>query len=373
MGSLEVKPVETRKDFKNFLDLPGRLYRNDPSYVEPLRVDIKFQFNRKKNPFFKHGDEKSFLARTGDQVVGRITAIRNDFYVQYQEKNSGFFTFFDCVDDQETANGLFRAAESWLKQQGMENIIGPMSFSGESISPGLLIKGFDCPPFLLMAHGLPYYQRLVEAQGFEKTVDVLAFSMPIQQDIDPRLVELAQRVKHSRNISVRPFDPKNFWRDAKVLMDIYIEAWKDNWGFIPPTEEEFYDVVKTLKKIYIRELVQIAEVDGQPVGWAMTLPNINEVLIHMNGRLFPFGIFKLLYWMKRTNSLRLWGLGIKPEYRKRGVDAVLYYHTLMEGQRLGYTVGELSWILETNTPIIRAAHLVKGREYKRYRIYQKAI
>lgn len=373
MGNLMVKPVESNVELKKLFDLPGKLYRKDPNYVEPLRMEQKKLFNRKKNPFYKHGDVQSFLACRNGEIVGSITAIQNTLYNEYHHDKTGFFMSFECVDDPGVAKKLFDACETWLKAKGLKQIVGPMSFSTENLSPGLLIKGFEFPPFLLMAHALPHYAPLIEGSGFLKAADVLAFKMPIQQEIDRRLVELVRRLEKSKEIKVRFFDPKNFWRDCEILIQIYRSAWKDNWGFVPPTDEEFRDLVKSLKQIYIKEMVQIAEVKGEPVGMAFTLPNINEVLIHMKGRLFPIGIFKFMYWMKRIKGLRLWGLGIKPEYRNRGVDAVLYYHTLDEAKKLGFTNGELSWILETNTPVINAAHLVNGVEYKRYRIYQKNL
>jgi hypothetical protein len=224
-----------------------------------------------------------------------------------------------------------------------------------------------------MSHTLPYYQKLVETVGYKKALDVLAFKMPVQQEMNRRIVELAQKVEKLKGIKVRFLDPKNFWHDVEILKEIFNSAWKENWGFVPLTDEDFNEIVKSLKKIYIKELVQIAEVKGEPVGWAITLPNINEALIHLNGRLFPVGIFKLITGMRKIKGLRLWGLGIKPEYRKLGVDAVLYYHTLMEGKRLGYTEGELSWIMESNTSIINAARHFQGEEYKRYRIFKKDL
>lgn len=373
MERAQIKPVKTSTDLKVFFNLPRKLYKDDPNYVESLRMDLKKMFNKKKNPFFKHGDAQVFLAYKGKNVVGSITAIHNRLYNEFHNDKTGFFAFFECVNDAEVAQKLFTAAEMWLRERGLKQITGPLSFSTETISPGLLIKGYEYPPYLLTAHTLSYYPNLVDNAGFIKAMDVLAFRIPIQQEIDKRLVELVEKVKKTRNISIRFFDPKNFWRDAKIIIDIYSIAWKDNWGFVPPTEEELNDIVRSLKQIYIRELTQIAEINGKPVGWGITLPNINEALKHINGRLFPFGILKLLYWAKKIKGLRMWGLGILPEYRKRGVDVMLYYHSLIEGQKLGYTDGELSWVLETNTDIINVARLVKGEEYKRYRIYTKNL
>ena len=373
MTDVRIVEAGMRRDMRRLFNLPSRLYRDDPNYVEPLRAELTKQFDRKKNAFFTHGDIQPYLALRRGRVVGGIIAVHNELYNQYHGDRTGFFMSFECENDPEAAGSLFEAVEGWLRKRGLDTVVGPMSFSGENLSPGLQISGFEHPPFLLMAHHLPYYRLLVEGAGYGKAIDSLAFRMPIQQEMDPRLVRLVELVGRTRNITVRALDRKHFWRDAKTLFDIYKRAWADNWGFVPPSQEDFLDIVKSLKQIYIRELVLIAEKEGQPVGWAMTLPNINEALIHMKGRLLPFGLFKFLYWMKRIKGLRLWGLGIVPEYRGRGVDAMLYYHTLKEGKRLGYTDGELSWILETNAPVVNAAHLVKGTEYKRYRIYRKAL
>jgi GNAT superfamily N-acetyltransferase len=374
MEDVVVEPVVKSKQLREFFNLPQSLYREDPNYVVPLRAELSKQFDKKKNPFFQHADVQPFLAYRDGQVVGRITAAQNYRHNEFYGDDTGFFGFFECIDDNEVAYALLTKAEEWLRKRNLFTVLGPLSFSmNDDVCPGVLVRGFDFPPFILMGHALPYYQHLIEGVGYEKVVDVLSFKMPIQQEMNPRFTYIVEKLKKTRRISIRYFDPKNFWRDAKILIDIYNSAWKGNWGFVPFTDEEFIEIVKSLKKIYIKELVQIAEIDGEPVGWAMTLPNINEALIHIKGRLFPFGIFKLIYWMKRIKGLRLWGLGIKPEYRKRGVDVMLYYHTFLEGKRLGYTDGELSWVLETNAPIIRAASYVKGEEYKRYRIYRKQL
>ena len=373
MEELQIKPVKTASELRALFNLPAKLYANDPCYVEPLRMDLNSQFNRKKNSFYKHGDIAPYLAYRGRELVGSVIAIHNGLYNDYHKDKTGFFAFFECADDQESANGLLRAGEAWLKGKGHAVVVGPMSFSSETVSPGILIKGFEYPPFLLMAHALPYYARLIEKAGYKKAIDTVAFAMPIQQEMEPRLIRVAETVAKTRHVTVRSLDTKNFWRDAKILFHIYKEAWADNWGFVPPSEDDFLDIVKTLKQIYIPSLVKIAEVNGEPVGWAIALPNINEILIKMNGRLFPTGLFKMLLGYKKIKGLRLWGLGIKPEYRKKGVDVMLYYSTLKEGKRLGYTDGELSWVLETNTAIVNAAHLVKGSEYKRYRIFQKKL
>ena len=373
METVVIKPVKTGADLKKFFNLPGKLYKDDPAYVEPLRMDMKKMFNKKKDPFYKHGDAQPYLAYRGKEVVGSIAAVENKAYNEYQKSKTGFFMSFECTDDSEVAGELLKTAESWLRERGLTQVIGPVSLSTETIAPGILIKGFEYPPYLLMAHALPYYAALVESAGYEKAMDTVAFSLTIDQPVGKRMAKLAEKVKKTRNITIRQVDPKNYYHDAKIVTDIYKLAWADNWGFVPPSEEELKDIVKSMKQIYLKELALIAEVDGEPVGWVVTLPNINEALCHMNGRLFPFGIFKLLYWYKKIKGLRLWGLGIKPEYRRRGVDVLLYYHTMVAAQKLGYTHAELSWVLETNVPVVRAAGLVESEEYKRYRIYKKDL
>jgi len=373
MENITIRTVKTGSDMRKFFNLPGKLYKDDPCYVEPLRMELKKQFNRKKNPFFKHADIESYLAFRGREPVGRITAIHNWLYNEYHNDKTGFFGFFESADDPAVSDALFSRAEEWLRKRGLDTAVGPMSFSTNDISPGILIKGFEFPPYVDMSHALPYYSKLVEKSGYTKAMDVLAFRIPIRQKINERVVRLAERVKNERNIKIRFFDPKNYKRDVNIMRDIYNSAWEKNWGFVPMTDEEFEVAAENFDKIKIIELAQIAEIDGEPAAFSLTLPNINEALIHMKGRLFPFGIFKFLYWMKRIKGLRMLLLGIRPEFRKRGADVMLFYYNMREGQRLGYTEGELSWILEINTPIIKATQYVQGEEYKRYRIYQKHL
>ncbi len=373
MATIDVKEVKGNRDLRRFFNLPRKIYKDDPCYVEPLRMELKKMFNEKKNPFFKHAKIQSYLAYKDGEVVGRITAIHNWLYNDYHKDKTGFFGFFESINDVDVARALFDKTEEWLKNRGLDTSLGPMSFSTNDISPGILIKGFEYPPYIDMSHALPYYRELVEKSGYEKAMDVLAFKMPIHQKIDERVEKLAKRVKEEKRINIRFFDPKHYERDINILRDIYNSAWKDNWGFVPMTDEEFAEAAKNFNKIKIIELAQIAEIDGKPIGFSLTLPNINEALIHMNGRLFPFGIFKFLYWMKRIKGLRMLLLGIRPEFRKRGADVMLFYYNMVEGQKLGYTEGELSWILEINTPIIKATQYVRGEEYKRYRIFQKRL
>jgi len=373
MSELHIEPVETGADMRRFFELPKRLYADDPCYVEPIRSELKKQFSRKKNPFFEHADIQCFLAYRDSRPVGRITAIENRLYNEYHNERSGFFGFFECADDAGASGGLFRAAEQWIKDRGLHIVIGPMSFSTNDMSPGVLIRGFEYPPYIDMSHALPYYAGLIEGSGYKKAVDVLAFKIPIHQELDPRIVRLAERVRTRRNVTVRYFDEKRFDEEVQIMRDIYNSAWSGNWGFVPITDAEFDEAAKSFNRVRIKELALIAEVDGKPAAFSLVLPNINEALIHMKGRLFPFGIFKFLYWQKKIKGLRLLILGIKPEHRKRGIDVMLYYHNMTEGMKLGYTEGELSWVLETNTPVINAARLVKGEEYKRYRIYQKKL
>lgn len=373
MGKVQIKELKTKRELKKFLDLPKRLYKNDPSYVEPLRIELKNLFDKRKNPFFKHAKIQPYLAYKDGKVVGRIIAIHNWLYNDYHKDKTGFFGFFETVNDLDVVSALFERAENWLRARGLNASLGPMSFSTNDISPGILIKGFEFPPYVDMSHALPYYKDIIEKAGYKKSMDLLAFRMPIHQKIDERVEKLAKRVKEEKNITIRFFDPKHYERDVNILRDVYNSAWKDNWGFVPMTDEEFSEAAKNFNKIKIVELAQIAEIDGRPIGFSLTIPNINEALIHMRGSLFPFGVFKFLYWMKRIKGLRLLLLGIRPEFRKRGADVMLFYYNMVEGQKLGYTEGELSWILEINKPTIKATQYVQGEEYKRYRLYKKKI
>ncbi len=371
--SVTIKPADVSRDMRTFFNLSGRLYRDDTCYVEPLRMSIRHMFDKKKNAFFEHASIQPYIAFRNGKAVGRICAIHNRLYNELHGDGTGFFGFFDCMEDREAADLLYGTAESWLRDRGLDTAVGPMSFSTNDLSPGFLVSGFQSPPFIEMTHCPPYYAALAEEAGYEKACDVLAFRIPIQQEIDRRIVDLARKVKEKRGIRIRYFDPRHFDRDIAFMKDIYNSAWEKNWGFVPFTDAEFDQLARDFNKIKIDQLAQIAEVNGVPAGFSLTLPNINEALIHMNGRLFPFGFVKYLWWSGKIRGLRMLALGIKPEFRKRGVDIMLYYYNMIEGQKLGYATGELSWVLETNTPIITAARYVKGEEYKRYRIFRKRL
>ena len=223
MGNLLIKPVESRTDLNRFFNLPRELYRDDHNWVEPLRVELNKQFDKRRNPFFKHGDIQSFIALRGNSIVGRITAIQDDHYNSFYNGQTGFFGFFECINDIDVAKLLFEQAETWIKERKLQEMVGPMNFTMfDGFSPGIMISGFDNPPYILMSHTLPYYQKLVENIGYKKALDVLAFKMPVQQEMNRRIVGLAQKVEKLKDIKVRFFDPKNFWHDVEILKDIFI-------------------------------------------------------------------------------------------------------------------------------------------------------
>ncbi len=369
--TLRVVPVRDARDFTRFIDLPYRLNRDDPNFVPLLKDDTRLMFNREKNPFFEHATIENFLATRGHRVVGRITAIDNPAHNDFQHDQVGFYGFFECEDDVEAAKGLFDAAEAWLATRGKDTMRGPMNFSTND-DCGSLIAGFDTPPTIMMPHNKPYHARLYEAAGFVKAKDLVAYWMD-KGGPPERLTRGVELIKKRKNIVTRTMDMKNFDREVDLIREIYNSAWERNWGFIPMTAKELEHMAKQLKPVVDPNLVVFAEVRGEPVAFALGLPDFNVALKHMGGSLFPFGIFQMLYWQRRIHHVRVLTLGIKPGYRTSGVDALLYHEMFRNGKLRGYDSGEFSWILEDNLAMRRPLDNMGARVYKTYRIYDRPV
>jgi len=370
---ITVKKVEDKKALNQFIDFPYALYKNDEKYVPELRLMTKETLNKKKNPFFKHGEADYFIATNeAGKVVGRIAAITNQAYVDHWKENWGFFGFYEAVEDKEVTKALFDAAVTWLKEKGVEGMYGPMNPSTNDPC-GTLIEGFDTPPFVMMTHNKEYYDRVFLEYGLEKRMDLLAWYLR-HKKIPERMLKLSAKIEErlkSQGIIIRQVDFKNIEEEAPKIRYIYNEAWKDNWGFIPMTEDEFMTLVKELKMITTPDLVFMVEDNGKPVAFSATVPNINEIFIKIrNGKLFPFNFLKLINFKKKVKSVRVLTLGILENYRKTGIDACLYAKTFHNGTKRGYHFGEASWILEDNVMMNRALENINAEMYKKYRIYQ---
>ncbi len=366
--------INNKKELLRFIRQPYFIYRDDPNWVTPLELDRLDFFNKKKNPFFEHSEVKFFIATKHGKDVGRITAHIDHNFNDFQGVKWGMFGFFETIDDQEIAIELLEKAEEFCRLKGMEEIVGPMNFNTNH-ECGLLVEGFDTPPFVMMTHNPPYYMRLLEKNGYTKYKDLYAYRRDTDAPVPEKIEKFVETIKSKKNIKTRTVNLKRFDEEVKKIQDIYNRAWEKNWGFVPMTDKEFRKLAEDLKMIVIPDLGIFAEVDNRPVGFSLTIPNINEILHNMNGKLLPFGILKLLWGLKvkRPKTCRLIILGVKEGYRRRGIEAVLYYETLITARRLGFKWGEISWTLEDNVLINRPIENMGGKLYKRYRIYGKKL
>ena len=345
---------------------------SDPAWVPPLLIDQAARFKR-NYPFYEHGEVESWLARSSSgQTVGRICAIVNRAHNDFHKDKVGFFGFFETVNDAAVARALLDTAGNWLRERGFDTIRGPVNFTTND-ECGMLIDGFDTPPVIMMTHNPPYYNDLVAACGFVKARDLYAYQM-FEGQISDRIMALAPKLAARLKIRIRPFNKKDFWGEVKRIEDIYDGAWEHNWGFVPMTPKELKLMAQTLKLGYDPRIIQFAETeDGKTVGFSLALPDIHVILKKMNGRLFPTGIFKLLAGRKKINRARVVMMGMLPEYRRRGIDSLLYYHAYTSGTHVGYNWGEFSWILEDNVMMNEAARNMGADLYKTWRIWEKPL
>ncbi len=372
MARIEVVEVESSSHLKKFITYPNKLYQGDSNYVTPLLSERKEFFDRQKNPFYKTSSVKLFLAMENGEVVGRIATCINYNHNQFHEEQIGFFGFFDCPDDYEIASTLLKVAMIELKRQGMEKMRGPISFSTNH-ECGFLVEGFDSPPSVMMTYNQPYLPKLAEKFGLKKVMDLLAFKITSDSPISERVQKVVEKQTERSKITIRTLRMSEFDREIKRINDVYNDAWQHNWGFVPMDQDEFFYVAKNLRQIVEPDLVFIAEYEGKPVAFSLALPDINQALIHMKGRLLPFGLLKLLWHTKIRNKIdgvRMITFGVVPQFQKRGVDMAMYVATHNKGIEKGYKWAELSWMLETNELMLKAAEQMGAKPYKKYRIVE---
>lgn len=367
---MEITEVKSKKDLDDFIKFPLKLYSSNPLYAPPLIKEMREQFSE-KNPFFHHSKVRFFIAKKNGQTAGRITSIVNHRHVEFHNERAGFFGFFECINDPETSSALLNTAVDELKKEGMEIMRGPMNFSTNE-ECGFLFAGFEQPPMLMTPYNPPYYNDLMERYGMTKSKDLYAFIYDIQVELPEKILRVAA-ITEKRGIRVRPIDKKKFGSEMQAFKEVYNSAWEKNWGFIPLTDEEIDYLGSRLKPIAVPELTLIAEKDGEPVGFMGLLPDFNYVLKHMNGKLNPLSILQALYYSRKIKDLRMLLLGIKSEYRNKGVDALLFREGFIGVRKGGYKRVEFSWILEDNVPVQRLIEMIGGRLYKRYRVYEKRI
>lgn len=368
---LVVRPVAGAADRRRFLELQWRIYAGNPAWVPPLESERRAFLDRRRNPFFRHSDAELFLAERDGRVVGRIAAIENRRHLETWRDGAGFFGLFESIDDVAVARALLERAAAWVRSRGMTRLRGPMSFTIND-ECGVLLDAYDLPPVFLMAYNPPYYPRLLEACGFAKIQDLLAFRMDVPASV-PELDTGAARAAERAGFTVRTADFNRLGEELERLHRVHSGAWADNWGAVPLSREELEALAKELLPYADRDLVFFAERGDEPAGVAVTIPDFNRALAAARGRLLPFGWLRLLAARRRIDSLRVLILGVLAEHRHRGVDALLYARMMEEARRKGYRWGELSWILESNLPMLAVLERFGAERYKTYRIYEREL
>jgi hypothetical protein len=372
MSSISVEPIIPGRDEKQFIAFAWKIYENNPVWVPPLLMDRRKLMDRKNNPFYKHADAEFFLAKRDGAIVGRIGAIVNHNHNSEHRENIGFFGFFECVNDQEVANALFARAKEWLKGRGVNALRGPATPSVND-EYGLLVDGFDRPPVVLMPYNPPYYPALIENAGFRKVKDMYAYFVRDKEVLAGKMSRLAESMKAREGLTFRSLNMKRFKEEIATLKDLYNRAWQPNWGAVPMTNEEFDALAKDLKPVVVPDLVIIAEYRGEPIGFALSLPDLNIALkYNKKGYLLP-GLYCLYRHKKKINQVRIIVLGVVPERLKTGAGVMLFYETTIRAVRCGYPQGEASWVLEDNVMMNRGAEMMNAERTKTYRIYESPL
>ena len=376
-GAVQVLPVQSRRDMSQFIELPKRIYRGDRHWVAPLDMQTRQFLNRKTHPFYQHGDAAAFLAKRDGQTVGRILVSDDSRYNRAHGTNVGCFGLFESIDDPRTCRSLLDTGARWLAARGRTELLGPIDYS-TNYPTGLLVDGFSSPPSVMMNHHPEYYQELLAGCGLTKAKDLYAWWFDGQNNMDSKWEQRVQRLAQRYRVRVRPISFRNFNAEVARCKAIYNQSLEANWGFVKMTSDEFDHLAYELKQMAVPELMQIAEVNGQPVGLSIALPNLNEAIQPLRGSLMtlglPIGLLRLVYRLKRVQTGRLAVLGVVPGYRRRGVAEALIQQTFRNTfEHRGYRGVELGWTLEDNTLVNRMIERVGGRHYKTYRIFQKQL
>lgn len=374
-SKITVRPVMTYRDMSKFIEIPWHVYANDPLWVPPLRLERRFHFSR-FNPFFKHGEWQAWIALQNGQPVGRISAQIDSLHQERYGADSGHFGLLECIDDSEVFAALILNAEAWLASRQVRHVSGPFNLSINQ-ECGILVDGFDTPPVIMMPHSPRWYGRLLEEQGYLPVKDLLAYKVRVDFEI-PRVMQVMIN-RFSAKITLRTLQRNNFDEEMETLRDIFNDAWSDNWGFIPFTREEFAELGTSLRLLLPDEFIQIAEVDGKAAAFMVGLPNLNEVLIELNGSLFPFGWLKMIQKIRnqeiRTGRIPL--MGVRKQFHNTPLGLALACLVIDAPRQAGIARGieevEMSWILEDNVAMRSILDSIGSEQYKRYRIYGKTL
>ena len=374
---VDIRQTAMGGDLRDFLGVVDRIYADDPRYIRPLDMELKDRLDPKKNPFFEHAEGTVFTAHRGGKCVGRVTAQIDREHLDRHKDDTGFFGFLDTINDPEVARELLARAESWLRQRGMKHARGPYSLSiNEEI--GCLVEGFDHPPVLMNPHHRSYQGELIEKAGYTKEKDVFGWRYEVG-DLNPRVRKARDDIRAMPEVVSRPLSRKDLERDVKITLDIFNDAWNENWSFVPMTKKEANKMSADLKLFLVPEITRIVTIDGEPAAVALAMPNINELIPDLQGKLFPLGLAKLLYRLKvqGARSGRLLILGIKRKYRLNrkyaGLSLFLYAEMNDGGRKCGMTWGELGWTLEDNAAVNTGIRMMGAKKYKTYRVYSKSL
>jgi GNAT superfamily N-acetyltransferase len=374
---LKIRPVVTRRDLNAFVDLPFRLYRDAEHWVSMPRLFLRQELDRSRNPFFEHAEAEYFLAERDGRVVGRITAQVDRNLQEFQDNRWGQFGWFECEDDQEAASALIDVAAAWVRSRGCDRVVGPFSFTTND-ECGLLVAGYDRPPIVLTGWHFPYYRTLLENAGLQRAMDTLMWDLHVRdrERVHPMIWKIADRVESEHGIVSRHFRKKDIHAEVGRFLEVYNAAWEKNWGFVPLNEKEVRHYAKELGPMLDEHWAMVSEIPetGEVVGAALSIPDYNQVLARMrDGRLFPFGWITFLRHRKDIDRVRVFALGVKPQYQHTGVGAKLYemhYQSAMSTPQGG---GETGWILESNAAMNKAMQKMGGTVARRYRFYERLL
>lgn len=377
--SIQIREHTPGQDVGDFIAAANEVYRFDPAWIPPLDFEFKQRLSPKHNPFFNRAEVALFTAWKDGRIAGRISASIDREWLRLWQDDTGFFGFFDTIDDQKVATALLEEAEGWLRRRGMKRAMGPFSlYPNEEV--GVLIEGFQYPPVLMMAHSRPYQGKLAEGAGYEKEKDLYCWRYTDRTPFTPRALKAWEQIKSLPEVKLRSMNMSRFDEEIRTIMDIYNDAWEGKWGFVPALPDEIEKMAKDLKLLTDPDIAFMAEVNGKPMGMCIMFPNLNEVIRDFEGKLAPANWAKLLWRLKvrHPRSSRLMLLGIKREVRanvKRygGLSAAMYVEVAKRGIGKGYRWGELSWTREDDAPINLGIRAMGAELYKKYRVYRKAL
>ncbi len=372
MSGIRIEKVKTKKDFMNFIKFPWKVYKDYPNWVPPLIIDMKEKLNPKKNPFFDHSEMELFLAYKDNEISGRIAAIIDNNHNEFHNEKIVFFGLYESIDDLITAKALLSVVSEWGKDRGMKSIRGPMNLSMND-ECAFLLEGFDSPPVYMMPYTPPYYLGLMEKCGLEKAKDLFAYIMDRSHETTKKVKMIEEQIKNQTTVSLRNVNKNKVNEETEKIMHIYNNAWGKNWGFVPWTIKEMRHIFRKLKIFADPKIIILAEDKGKAIGFAFALPNYNEVIMKMNGRIFPFGIFKFLYYRRKIKGVRAVVFGILKEYRSSGISYLLYSQLEKNIRARNYQWCETSWQLEDNEAVNKFTESIGGKLYKKYRIYEKKL